>query len=131
MTTAIGWNGVTFNDGSFQSKAAPLINKYDSGNVDVSSGFVTLNHGLGVIPTYCQVYYVVTVATKGWAAGDLIPISNGTENYNGDVAPAIAISSVYIKFRHTGTMMRTIGIDGSGRSTLGAGNLQIRVIAFA
>lgn len=150
-----GTNGITVPQGATQAQAeagtsnivlmTPLrteqylvaavgfSNRYVGPDTTIAlNGIYTFNHGLGTLPTLVQIYLVCVTAERGWAIGDVIPITSGTENYNANVAPAIGMSTTYIKVRIAdGQLIRTIGLDGSTRGPLTEANWKLRVVAWA
>lgn len=108
-------------------------NRYVSADTTIAlNTLYTLNHSLGAVPSLVQLYLVCVTAERGWLVGDLIPFTSGTENYNFNVAPAVAVSGTYIKVRvPDGQLFRTIGIDGSTRNNLTIANWKLRVAAWA
>jgi hypothetical protein len=91
----------------------------------------TFTHGLGAIPTNVYLSFICVNATRGWLVGDEMPFLQGTENYNADVSPSIAINSTSIKVRIDGTNGRVVGMDGSSRSQLTPSDWKIKVRAWS
>lgn len=91
----------------------------------------TFTHGLGVVPTVVTFSLVCTTAERGWLVGDEILFSSGSENYNSNVAPAVAVNSTTIKVRTADDLLRTIGMDGSTRNSLTPSRWSLKVTAYA
>jgi len=89
----------------------------------------TFTHGLGAMPKKLLVWLECISDSRGWVTGDRIPLTNGTENYNNNVAPAIAVSSTYIKVRFPSQFLRTTGLNGSSRGPLSTSNFKLVVEA--
>lgn len=108
-------------------------NRYVSSDTTIAlNGLYTFTHALGTTPTLVQLYLVCIGDDRGWLAGDILPFTNGTENYNANVGPAVAISSTYIKVRLADSqLLRTIGIDSSTRGPLSISKWKLRVVAWA
>jgi len=108
-------------------------NRYVSADTTIAlNGLYTFTHSLGASPTLVQLYLVCITAERGWEIGDVIPLSSGTENYNNNVAPAVGMSTTYIKVRlPDGQLLRTIGLNGSTRGGLTVANWKLRVVAWA
>ena len=106
--------------------------RYVSADTTIAAGgLYTLTHGLSSTPQLVQLFLVCIAADRGWVIGDMVPFANGSENYNADVAPAIAVSSTYIKVRMADSLLRTIGLDASTRGGLTFTKWKLRAVAWA
>lgn len=107
--------------------------KYEPAPVSIALNTTyTFTHGLGGIPILRLYSLVCISAERGWAVGDEIDFGHGTENYNGDDAPAIAANSTTITVRIPSTqLLNTIGLNGSSRAALTVANWNLRVKAYA
>lgn len=110
-----------------------LTKKYEPDPVSIALNTTyTFTHGLGVIPVLRLYSLVCISAERGWAVGDEIDFGHGTENYNGDDAPAIAVNSTTITVRTPSTqLLNTIGLNGSSRAPLTVAKWNLKVKAYA
>jgi hypothetical protein len=102
----------------------------ESGTLSVSTTY-TFTHGLGTLPKHVTFSYVCVTAERGWAVGDELPFTLGTENYNANVGPSVAVNATKIKVRiGSNSNARVHGFDGSSRAYLVPGNWKIKVRAW-
>lgn len=110
-----------------------LTKKYEPAPVSITiGGSYTFTHGLGVVPVLRLYSLVCISAERGWEIDDEIDFCSGTENYNSNVAPAIAVNDTTIKVRFgDDQIFRTIGMNGSSRSFLSSTKWKLKVRAYA
>lgn len=102
----------------------------ESGTLSKSTTY-TFTHGLGALPKHVTFSYVCVTAEKGWAVGDEVPFTLGTENYNANVGPIVAVNGTQIKVRiGSNSNARPHGFDGSSRSHLVPSKWKIKVRAW-
>jgi hypothetical protein len=109
-----------------------LMTAYESAETTIAlNTLYTFTHGLGAMPDHVYVAYVCKSAINGYLVGDEVPIAQGTWNWNSNGAPAIGVSSTYVKVRIADAgLMFSIGLDGSVRSTYLPANFNLIVRAW-
>lgn len=109
-----------------------LTTAYESAETTIAlNTLYTFTHGLGAMPDHVYVAYVCKSAINGYLVGDEVPIMQGTWNWNSNAAPAIGVSSAYIKVRIANAgLMHSIGLDGTSRSTYLPANFNLIVRAW-